>query len=120
MSIDSHQHFWDFDPAADLWMTEEMSVLKRSFLPEDLAPHLTSNGVDATIRVQARASERENSFLLELAAHHSFIVGIVGGVNLSAPDLPDRLAYFSPFPKLRGFRHLVQDEPDDRFMVPEV
>jgi L-fuconolactonase len=117
MRIDSHQHFWNFDPAEHLWMTEEMSVLKRDFLPQHLVAHLTSNGIDATIAVQARQSENETFFLLELAARHSFIAGIVGWVNLLAHNVADRLAYFSQFPKIRGFRHVVQDEPDDRFML---
>jgi L-fuconolactonase len=71
MRIDSHQHFWSFDPDEHLWMTEEMSVQKRDFLPQDLASELASNTIDATIAVQARQSERETLFLLELAARHS-------------------------------------------------
>jgi L-fuconolactonase len=117
MRIDSHQHFWRYDPAEDLWITDDMLVLKRDFLPAGLAPQLASNGMDASIAVQARQSERETLSLLDLAAHNDAIAGIVGWVDLSAPELPERLAYFSQFPKLRGFRHVVQDEPDDRFML---
>jgi L-fuconolactonase len=117
MRIDSHQHFWNFDPAAYPWIAGEMSVLKRNYLPENLAPELAANGVDATIAVQVRQSEYENDYLLGLAARHDFVAGIVGWVNLLAPDLPERLAHYSQFPKLRGFRHVVQDEPEDTFML---
>lgn len=117
MRIDSHQHFWRYDPARDGWITDEMSVLKRDFLPGDLAPELGANGIDASIAVQADQSEKETLFLLDLAAHYRAIAGVVGWVNLCAGDLPERLEFFSRFEKLRGFRHIVQAEPDDRFML---
>ena len=40
MKIDTHQHFWKFDPQRDAWITEDMSVLRHDFLPEDLQPLL--------------------------------------------------------------------------------
>lgn len=117
MRIDAHQHFWKFNPVRDAWITAEMGVLRRDFLPPDLAPELTANGMDATIAVQADQSEEETLFLLDLAARHPQIAGVVGWVNLMAPNVRERLKYFSRFPKLRGFRHIVQAEPDDRFLL---
>jgi L-fuconolactonase len=119
MNIDSHQHFWRYNPGRDGWITEEMAILKRDFLPEDLIPELHSNQIDGCIAVQADQSEHETMFLLNLAAEHSEIKGVVGWVNLCSSDLPQRLEYFSQFEKLRGFRHVAQSEPDDRFLVRE-
>lgn len=94
-----------------------MSVLKRDFLPEQLLPELASNGIDASIAVQADQSERETLFLLDCAAQHPEIAGVVGWVDLRSTNLPERLAFFSQFKKLRGFRHIVQSEADDRFLL---
>ena len=117
MKIDSHQHFWRYNPQRDTWITDEMSVLKRDFLPDDLLPELQANGIDGSVAVQADQSEAETLFLLDLAKQHPEIKGVVGWVNLSAPDVRERLFYFSRFEKLRGVRHVVQSEPDDRYML---
>lgn len=117
MNIDSHQHFWHYDPRRDAWITDEMAVLKRDFLPEDLLPKLHANQVEGSIAVQAAQSEAETTFLLELAEQFDEIKGVVGWVDLCAPNLPERLEHLSHFDKLLGFRHIVQSEPDDRFML---
>jgi len=117
MIIDSHQHFWHYDRRRDAWITEDMPVLQRDFLPEDLIPQLRANLVDGTIAVQATQSEAETTFLLQLAGQFDEIKAVVGWVDLCAPNLPERLAHFSHFDKLCGFRHVVQSEPDDRFML---
>lgn len=117
MHIDSHQHFWRYDPKRDRWITDEMAGLKRDYLPHDLIPQLQANGIDGCIAVQADQSEAETQFLLELAAAHSEIAGVVGWVDLLSEDVSERLGYFSRFKKLRGFRHVLQSEADDRFMM---
>jgi L-fuconolactonase len=119
MRIDAHQHFWRYDAEAYAWITDEMSVLRRDFLPADLLPELSANGIDASIAVQADQSERDTLFLLDLAAKNHAVAGVVGWVDLRSPSLPQRLEYFSQFEKLCGFRHVVQAEPDDDFMVRE-
>jgi L-fuconolactonase len=119
MKIDSHQHFWRYDAVRDAWITDSMAVLKRDFLPEQLGAELKANGVDASIAVQADPSENETKFLLDLTEKNSRIAAVVGWVDLLSPRVGERLEYFSHFPKLRGFRHIVQAEPDDRFLVRE-
>jgi L-fuconolactonase len=115
--IDAHQHFWQYDSKRDTWITDSMSTLRRDFLPEDLRIELNRNQVDASIAVQADSSEAETGFLLDLAEQHSFIAGVVGWIDLRAPDLPARLEHYARFEKLCGFRHIVQSEPDDRFLL---
>jgi L-fuconolactonase len=119
MKIDSHQHFWRYDAARDAWITDSMAILKRDFVPEHLAAELTVNGIDASIAVQADQSENETTFLLGLAENHKRIVGVVGWVDFLSPRVAERLEYFSHFSKLRGFRHIAQSEPDDRFLARE-
>src|SRR5258708_13494940 len=119
MKIDSHQHFWRYDAARDAWITKEMAVLKRDFLPEQFAEECAANGIDASVAVQADQSENETSFLLELAKKSSCIAGVVGWVDLLSPRVAERLEHFSHFEKLRGFRHVAQAEKDDRFLARE-
>jgi L-fuconolactonase len=119
MKIDSHQHFWRYDGVRDAWITDSMAVLKRDFLPEHLTWELTANGIDASIAVQADQSENETMFLLHLAEKNERIAGVVGWVDLLSPRVAERLEHFSHSPKLRGFRHVAQSEPDDRFLARE-
>src|SRR6185437_14253886 len=117
MRVDSHQHFWHYDPVRYAWITDEMAGLKRDFLPTDLLPELRANGIDACVAVQADQSEDETRFLLELANAHREIAGVVGWVNLLGANVEERLEHFSHFRKLRGFRHVVQTEPDLHFVI---
>src|SRR3990172_2154083 len=117
MRIDTHQHFWQYNPAEHTWMTDAMAALRRDYLPADLAPLLAQNGLDGAVAVQARQSLEETEWLLALADEHPFIRGVVGWVDLQSPDVRDQLARFAGRPKLVGLRHVVQDEPDDRFML---
>lgn len=117
MRVDAHQHFWKFDPARDAWITSEMQAIRRDFLPRDLAPECAAVAIDATIAVQADQSEQETSFLLELAEQSSLVAGVVGWVDLCSPQMEERLRFFSGHKKLRGFRHVAQAEPDDRFLM---
>jgi len=112
MRIDAHQHFWKFDPVRDSWITDEMSTIQRDFFPKDLEPLLNSNKIDGCIAVQANQSESETQFLLDLATKNQFIKGVVGWVDLRGNDIKDRLSYFSSFQLIKGFRHVVQAEPD--------
>jgi L-fuconolactonase len=117
MRIDAHQHFWRYDPSRDQWITDEMAVLKQDFLPQQLIPELAANKIDGCIAVQADQSEAETLFLLDLATHNHAIQGVVGWVDLCADNMSERLEFFSKYPKLCGFRHIVQAEPDDQFML---
>jgi len=119
MKIDSHQHFWRYDPVRDQWINDRMAVLKRDFLPQDLSQELKASGMDGCVAVQADQSEKETLFLLELAEKNEIIRGVVGWVDLSAPNVAERLEFFSNYDQLCGFRHIVQAEPDDRFMLRE-
>jgi L-fuconolactonase len=96
-----------------------MKVIQADFLPDDLLPVLQQNGVDACVAVQADQSEAETQFLLELAAAHPFVKGVVGWVDLRAANLEERLQYYTQYTRLKGFRHIVQGEPDPNFLLKE-
>jgi L-fuconolactonase len=117
MRIDSHQHFWLYNSAHHTWMTEEMALLRRDFLPPDLAPLLKSVGFDGSIVVQARQMLEETDWLLALADRYDFIRGVVGWVHLRAADVRSQLRRYAGHPKFRGVRHIVHDEPDLEFMT---
>jgi len=117
MRLDAHQHFWKYNPSDYEWISDAMPQLKRDFLSNDLAPLLQSNNFDGCIAVQARQTAFENDFLLNLAKDHNIIKAVVGWVDLQSPDLERRLHYYQQFPVLKGFRHIVQDEPDDQFLL---
>lgn len=119
MIIDSHQHFWNYSPSRQAWITEQMAVLKRDFLPSDLLKIYEINAVAGCVAVQADGSEEETDFLLQLAEQNSFIKGVVGWVDLQDRNVESRLRHYQSFPKLKGFRHVVQDEPDPDFMLRE-
>ena len=117
MIVDSHQHFWNYQPQRDSWIDDSMAVIRRDFTPADLQAELTQNGVSHCVAVQADPSEAESIFLLDLADTHEFIAGVVGWVDLCAPNAGERLAHFARRPKFKGVRHLVQSEPDPEFML---
>ena len=117
LKINSHQHFWKFDPVRDSWITDDMSVIQKDFLPADLKPVLDQNGVDGCVAVQADQSEEQNHFLLEQAKGNDFIKGIVGWVDLRADNIKDRLAYYKQFNLIKGFRHVLQGEEDRALML---
>jgi len=116
MIIDAHQHFWHFEPAEFAWIDDEMAVLRRDYLPDELWSENAKAGVDAVVTVQARQSLVETEWLLELASKHPAIGAVVGWVPLASPDVQGHLERFSQNPALKAVRHVVQDEPDEHFL----
>jgi L-fuconolactonase len=119
MKIDAHQHFWKYNDHDYQWITAGMDKLRHDHMPADLSPFMEAAGVGATVAVQARQSIEESLWLLELADQHSFIRAVVGWVDLCSADLNQQLEMLAQRPKFRGVRHVVQDEPDDNFMLRE-
>ena len=117
MFIDSHQHFWRYDAREYGWIDDSMKSLRRDFMPEDLEPELERNGFHGCVAVQARQNLAETRWLLELAGSHPFIKGVVGWVDLRSPELRLQLESLCGNPKLAGIRHIVQSEPDNRFLM---
>jgi L-fuconolactonase len=119
MKIDAHQHFWRYAPETHGWITERMGVLKRDFLPRDLEAERIACGVSGSVAVQAEQSERETDFLLNLAECDPSIAGVVGWVDFRGHDICERLERYSKRERLVGFRHLVEFESADDFLLRE-
>lgn len=117
LRIDAHQHFWRYSPDTHAWIDSSMAALKRDFLPGELEPLLRDAGIDGCVAVQARPDVAETEWLLALADEHAFIRGVVGWVDLSAPDVGAQLRRLAAHPRLCGIRHIAQNEPDDRFLL---
>ncbi|MEI8367142.1 MAG: amidohydrolase family protein [Planctomycetia bacterium] len=119
MRIDAHHHFWSYSAAEYPWIGKGMERLARDHLPKDLALLAAAEGIDGTVAVQARQSLEESRWLLELAAANPLIRGVVGWVDLRSTHVVDQLREFAKRPKFVGVRHVVQDEPDPRFLLGE-
>jgi len=117
MHIDAHQHFWFYSPGEYGWLDDSMAALRRDFLPDHLQPELETSGFHGSVAVQARQSLEETRWLLELAESSKWILGVVGWVDLRLPDVRSQLKALTRNPKLVGVRHIVQSEPDDRFLL---
>ena len=115
MNIDSHQHFWNYNASEYDWIPED--IIRKDFLPADLKPILDDNNFDGCVAVQARQNEVETDWLLELASQNDIIKGVVGWIDLRDEKIEERIEHYKKFDKLKGFRHVVQGEPDDRFIV---
>ena len=117
MKIDSHHHFWKYDPVTYSWMNDSMGILKRDYQPEDLKEVIDSAKIDGVISVQADQSMRETEDLLKHASECSFIRGVVGWFPLAESELDGLLESYATNPLLKGVRHVVQDEADDQFIL---
>ncbi|MEQ1850841.1 MAG: amidohydrolase family protein [Chthoniobacteraceae bacterium] len=117
MKIDSHHHFWSYSAAEYPWIGGSMAALRRDFLPAHLKAEIAAAGIDGVVSVQARQTVGETEWLLSFAAKNDFIKGVVGWVPLVDSRVREIVAKFAASPKLRAVRHVVQDEPDDRFIL---
>src|SRR5262249_12108537 len=117
MHIDAHQHFWKYDPVEYDWIGPDMAAIRRDFMPGDFEPLLREAGFQGSVLVQVRQSLEETRRMLQLARKHSFILGVVGWVHLRSREAATQLEGFGGERKLVGLRHIVQSEPDDRFLL---
>jgi L-fuconolactonase len=118
MMIDAHHHLWKYTAAEYGWITPQMSVIRRDFLPDQLEELMHHFGIEGTVAVQARQTVEETSWLLSLAEKHPLIRGVVGWVPLTnGAGVKRHLEHFSAHPKLRGVRHVIHDEADPRYIL---
>ena len=117
MIIDSHQHFWHYEPAKHAWIDDAMAVIRKDFEPSDLAAVYKEHGVDGCVAVQADQTIAETDFLLKLSDEYDFIKGVVGWIDLRGANLQNQLEVYQSKQKLKGFRHVVQGEADPNFLL---
>ena len=117
MIIDSHHHFWNYNPVEYEWIGEDMNNIRRNFLPSDLKNEIDQAGVTGVISVQARQTIVETDWLLQLANENEFIKGVVGWLPINNSDFKSCLDRYSKNNKLCALRHVIQDEPDPEFIL---
>lgn len=117
LKIDAHQHFWIYDAVRDSWISDDMAVLRADFKPGQLLALLQQEHFDGSVVVQSDQSAAENIFQLKNAADNDFVKGVVGWVDLQAPDIEAQLLALQEYDKLKGFRHILQGEQDRALML---
>jgi len=108
MRVDAHHHLWRYTEAEYGWIDDRMAVLRRDYLPEELAREAADAGVDATVAVQARQTLEETAWLLSLAARAPVIAGVVGWAPIASEAFPETIEELASRPLLKGLRHVVQ------------
>ena len=117
MIIDSHQHFWNYEPKKHEWIDDSMALIRKDFTPNDLKLVYKENNIDGCVAVQADQTLEETDFLIDLASKNNFIKGIVGWVDLRAENIEDVLEKYRKPKIVKGFRHIVQGEADPNFLL---
>lgn len=116
MKIDAHQHFWRYQPDTHGWISDEMSVLRKDYMPEELKSSLADFSFDGSVVVQADETYAENDFLLDIAQKHNYIKGIVGWVDLLDPQAEIKMIALKSTPSIVGFRTIMQGSPDEKYL----
>jgi len=117
--IDAHHHLWKYDAPQYPWISENMGLLRRDFLVQDLMDVIEESDIGGVVTVQARQTLAETQWLLALARSHDFIRGVVGWLALADPKVDRDLELFSTHAKLKSVRHVLHDEPDDLYILRE-
>lgn len=117
MIIDSHHHYWHYNPVEYDWIDDSMKVIRTDFLPEKLEPTTREAGIDGVISVHARQSVEETDWLIEMAHQNKFMKGVVGWLPLIQADIETYLEKYSGEIILKGLRHVVQGEADPEFIL---
>ncbi len=116
MRIDAHHHFWKYDPGEFGWINDQMTMIRRDFLPADLQRATNAARIDGVVSVQARQTLEETKWLLQMAEENDFIKGVVGWLPLVSKRVTDQLEFLGSNPKLKGVRQVLQGEPDERYL----
>lgn len=121
MRVDAHQHYWIVNRGDYGWLTPEAGVLYRDYTPADLVPQLAANGIEKSVVVQAAPTLAETQFLLTLCEQETTLAGVVGWLDLEAPDFAVQLERLRANPYFVGIRPMLQDMEDEKYILrPQV
>lgn len=116
--IDAHQHFWKYHPQNHAWINDDMKIIQKDFLPEDLAVVLSTQNVEGCISVQVDQTKEETAFQIECAGHNPFIKGVVGWIDLMNPSLEKDIEIYNEQKIVKGFRHILQGTEEGFMLQP--
>lgn len=117
--IDAHQHYWNPARGDYDWMPMDNEILARAYAPSDLAPQLDRHGIGHTVLVQAAATVQETEYMLGIADSTEKVAGVVGWIDFEKPSDISHLERLREHPKFLGVRPMIQDIPDDDWMLRE-
>lgn len=117
MRIDAHQHFWQINRGDYGWLTPDLDILYKDYLPENLHDLMVRCQIDGTVLVQAAPTVNETHYMLSLADEYDFIKGVVGWIDFESNSAIDQLNQLSKHPKLKGVRPMIQDIADPEWML---
>ena len=119
--IDTHMHIWDLVKVHYSWLQGDTSILARTYLPEELYPHLSSVHVTEAVLVQAANNIDDTELMLAAASNHAWIKGVVGWVPLDQPEQTLKLIeqWKASNTYLKGIRHLIHNEPDEHWLLQD-
>ena len=119
MQIDAHQHFWHPGRGDYGWMPKDDPILSRPYAPAELWPQLQAAGVEGTVLVQAAPTIAETEYMLGIADATPWVRGVVGWIDFESPGDLAALQRLAGHPKFKGVRPMIQDLPDDGWMLRE-
>ncbi len=117
MIIDTHHHFWNYNPVEFDWIDNDMNSIRQSFLPKDLKKTIADSNVSGVISIQARQIEEETKWLLSLAQQNDFVKGIIGWLPLTTDSIQQKLEQYSKNKWLKGLRHVIQEEKNPEYIL---
>ncbi len=123
MIIDAHVHLWNLRRSDYAWLHGPGNdKINRTIEWAEIEPLLRSNGISRAILVQADDTDSDTDYLLEVAAGHDQVSGVVAYVPLHSPaEAAKRLDRIRDGHKVVGVRNLIHDRPDpDWLLRPDV
>jgi L-fuconolactonase len=119
VSVDSHHHLWKLTGSNYPWIEERIDApgmrgIARDFTADEFAGVMRENGVARSVLVQGEPTVAETDEMLEIARAHGFIAGVVGWIDLEAPDAVAEVQRRARDPLFKGLRVwlLRNAEPD--------
>ncbi|HEY7886456.1 MAG TPA: amidohydrolase family protein [Cellvibrionaceae bacterium] len=115
--IDAHQHCWQLGKHGCQWPSSDLTAIYRDYSPVDFLAEVDGLGVAGSVLVQSQPDIRDTHYLLQLAADYPHIRGVVGWVDLSAPQATEQIAELASNPRLCGLRPMLQGLAMDDWII---
>lgn len=103
--IDTHVHFYDPSrPQGVPWPPKDDTSLYRTVLPKDYRALPVSQPVNGVVVAEASTWVEDNQWILDLASHDPFIIGLVGNLPVDSAEFGKHFKRFAANPLFCGVR----------------